>query len=181
MFVSRAVRSALPVALAALLAGGIVSAAPASSAEEDTLDCTGKNDVGLAPGIGTTATNQASFQSTAPGVLECEGSINGKKATGPGQYATSGQFNKDATCSIGGGKGLLKMVVATVDGGIEQISTPFTFEYPVLPVGGGPMGGKLTFDNPDYGGKFSFTPIKGDCVQTPVTAIRVKDIFDFVS
>lgn len=180
MFVSRVVRSTLPLALVALLAGGIASAAPASSAVEDTLDCTGKNDVGLQPGIGTTATNQASFQSVAPGVLECEGVINGKKATGPGQYATTGKFAKDATCSIGSGKGLLKMVVATATG-IEQISAPFTFEYPAIPIGGGPMGGKLTFENRDYEGKFTFTPIKGDCVQTPVTAIRVHDVFDFVS
>ena len=180
MFVSRAVRSTLPLALVALLAGGIVSAAPASSAVEDTLDCTGKNEVGIAPGIGTTATNQAAFQSTAPGVLECEGVVNGKKATGPGQYATTGQFAKNATCSIGSGKGLLRMVISTATG-IEQIDAPFTFEYPVLPIGGGPMGGKLKFENEDYAGKFTFTPIKGDCVQTPLTAIRVNDVFDFES
>ncbi len=180
MFVQRALRTAGPMALLVLLAGSVAVASPASSAEESQLDCTGKNNVLIKPGIGATATAAASYQSTEAGVLDCVGSIQGKKLTGPGQYATVGQFAKDATCSYGSGTGVLRMVLGT-DSGPLQIDAPFKFTYPALPTGAGPMVGKMQFENDDYAGKFSFTPTKGDCVQTPVTALRIADVFDFVS
>lgn len=180
MSVRRSLRSVCPVAVLVVLAGSVAVSAPAASAEESQLDCIGKNDLLLKPGIGATATAVATFASTQAGEMECEGTINGKQATGPAQYATVGQFAKDATCTYGSGTGVLRMVVATTTGAI-QIDAPFKFSYPSLPTGAGPMGGRMEFENDNYAGKFTLTPTKGDCVQTPVTGLRVNDVLDFVS
>jgi hypothetical protein len=173
-------RFAFPVAVLVTLAGSVAVSAPAASAEESQLDCTGKNNVLVKPGIGATATAVASYQSAEAGVLECVGTFQGKKLTGPGQYATVGQFSKDATCTYGSGTGLLRMVLGTESGPV-QLDAPFKFTYPALPTGAGPMVGKMQFDNDDFAGKFTFTPTKGDCVQTPITGLRIADVFDFVS
>ncbi|MGQ0844633.1 MAG: hypothetical protein ACT4QF_10895 [Sporichthyaceae bacterium] len=179
MMLARALRSAAPLALCALVAGAVAIAAPASAQEESALDCAGKNDLLVKPGIGATATSAASFQSATAGVLECEGTVAGKKATGPGQYAFVGEFAKDATCTIGSGKGLLRMIVGT-DAGPHQIDAPFKFSYPTFSSRPGVMAGKFAFDNDDYDGRFEFTPTKGDCVQTPITNLRIFNTLDFV-
>lgn len=179
MVVSRILNITLPVAVTALLAGSVAIAAPAA-AEIDELDCSGKNDLLIKPGLGTTAAAApTTYQSATAGTLDCVGVINGKKITGPGQYARVGEFTKGSTCNVGGGKGLLRMVLPTESGPL-QIDAPFTFSYPDR-IAPGAIGAKIDFENEEYGGKFDIIATNGDCVQTPVTGARFVDTLYFES
>lgn len=115
------------------------------------------------------------MQSAEPGVLTCEGVIDGVRVSGPGTYTWKGTFGvgfpSDATgggnCFTGSGSGTFKGKLPRVDGGWLHVRGEFNFarglhagpEWGVI--NGAPYTGVLRGDTPDVVGR--------QCSEHPIT------------
>jgi hypothetical protein len=136
-----------------------------SSIEDTTLD----PGVGREPSSGT-------FQNETIGTVECDGPVHGRQPTGPGQWvANIGHYGTEraSTCAGGGGDYIYDFTLPTRDG---VVRFGLSGEFVYGPAKGGVYGGELM--GRDGHGTFTFTPTKGDCASTPVTAGNVTANFE---
>jgi hypothetical protein len=111
--------------------------------------------------------------SDGPGVLNCEGAVNGRPITGAGTIHDSGPYgtqDPDSCMSGSEGSGVDHIVLPTADGPVT-IDSQYTYTA-AKPENGGPFNGQFTGSR--FTGTFEFTPLEGDCVTKPVTKIEVK-------
>lgn len=164
-------RGALVVALATLVSTGLAGARGAAQ-ESDSTPCTAEFDLTLSPGLSNTPSSGTFTSGGETGTIECQGNVNGKKATGPGTFGSEGRYGTEDpdTCTSGGeGEAIQTFTVPTVDGD-ERVVNEGTITYGALE-GGGLISGR--FRGPRFSGTFEVTPTKGDCVTEPVTEIHV--------
>jgi hypothetical protein len=162
--------------LIALVGTAAASAPPPAQAAEARTPCTAEWDIKITPGLGLTPGHGSYGTDGQSGILTCRGSVAGRHVTGPGRWGVSGTYGtaEEADDCFG------------VHGPIE-----FTF---TIPTEGGPQQGKTlgSFDyGPRYGrpptggvmrtarasGSYSFTPLQGDCITSPLTVGHLR--FDF--
>jgi hypothetical protein len=132
---------------------------PAAGADEGRR-CTAELVISFSPGVGSEPTSGVFHSDGDSGRLDCGGPTG--TIGEDGRYGTG----KPVTCSSGGeGWGVHSL---TLDG--KTIRNTFTFDF------GGISGGLVSgrFSGERYSGTFTFTPIDGDCVSSPVTKGNVK-------
>ena len=159
----------LPVALVTLgLLCPVLVVAPPSQAQQAT-ECTGRTTMRLVPGM-SESPSSGTFNGRE-GTHECNGPILGEQETGTSGHEMDGRYgtNDPDTCSRGGeGWGVAYHYVPTKNG-TKTFRNIFTMEF------GGISGGIVsgTFEGDYFSGTFSFKPLEGDCVTSPVTKADV--------
>jgi hypothetical protein len=164
-------RRTLVVALAVVALLGVGGGVqPASGAEG--AKCSVTFVIILDPGFSMEASTGEHY-SDGPGVLNCEGVVNGRPITGAGTVHDSGPYgtqDPDSCMSGSEGSGIDHIVLPTADGPVtidsEYTYTAAKFENK------GPFNGQFTGTR--FTGTFEFRPLEGDCVTKPVTKIEVK-------
>ena len=110
--------------------------------------------------------------SEAPGVLECEGVVNGSPITGAGTLTDDGPYgteDPDSCMSGSEGSGLDHITLPTKDGP-QVVDSQYTYTA-AKPSNGSPFKGQFTGSR--FTGTFEFRPLQGDCVSSPITKIEV--------
>jgi hypothetical protein len=111
-------------------------------------------------------------RSEAPGVLECDGTVNGSPVTGAGSLTDEGPYGTDDpdTCTDGTeGTGIDRLKVPTRDGP-QEIESRFSYTAGKK-ANGGPFQGD--FEGTRFTGSFTFRVLEGDCVTKPVTKVEL--------
>lgn len=167
---------AIPITVSGVLTSGlvlvglVVIARPGVAGDgvhcEGTFEFTQSPGVGLQQGTGT-------YRTVDPGTTNCTGSVDGHKPSGAGRWTWSGTYT--GNCTGASGEGTVTTVVPT-DAGQTTFTRSYKFELPTLPSHGGLVGGR--FNGPNISGTYDFTPTRGDCVTTPITAGTAIAAFD---
>jgi hypothetical protein len=102
----------------------------------------------------------------------CDGLVNGKRPTGPGQITDDGPYGtKDPdTClsgSEGGGTDTMKIPTAK---GTVTIVSEFTYIANKPSTKGGVLS--IEFQGTRYTGYTDITPTEGDCLTAPLTKVK---------
>ena len=171
-------RTTIVIGLTAVLVAGTAPIGVGAETERETtctLHSLPEANPGLTfqPGSGTFHLYQQ-----APGTIECDGPVMGRRPTGPGLFATNnGRYGvaDGATCSRGDGTFTHVFLIPTEDGEL-RIEDVGTFEYGMLQ-GGGVIGG--TFTGRVAKGQLRAMPVKGNCVTEPVTRLDVRSTMTF--
>ena len=111
-------------------------------------------------------------RSEAPGVLNCDGTVNGSPVTGAGSLTDEGPYGTDDpdTCTDGTeGTGIDRLTVPTRDGP-QQIESRYGYTAGKRS-NGGPFRGE--FKGTRFTGSFTFRVLEGDCVTKPVTKVEL--------
>jgi hypothetical protein len=147
----------------------VFTAAPAQGAQQGT-ECNATAILTFTPGLSETPTSGT--HTGRDGTEECNGPIQGEQPTGPVTVDFDGRYGtRDPdTCSGGGeGWGVANHYVPTKDG-TKTFRVIFTVKF-------GGIAGSLvsgTFDGDYYSGSFTFRPLQGDCINSPVTKAELK-------
>jgi len=157
----------LTLALVVVGFGGLQEAEAAEGAT-----CSVTFVIVLDPGFsmqGSTGTHR----SEAPGVLECDGMVNGSSITGAGTIADDGPYGTDDpdSCMTGSeGTGVDHITLPT-EAGSQVIDSQFTYTA-AKPSNGSPLRGQFTGSR--FTGTFELRPLEGDCVSKPITKVEIK-------
>ncbi|MGH9009020.1 MAG: hypothetical protein ACRDYF_04135 [Acidimicrobiia bacterium] len=142
---------------------------PASGVEG--AKCTWTFVIVLDPGFsieGSTGTHY----SEKPGVLQCDGAVNGRPITGAGTVSDEGPYGTEDpdSCMTGSeGTGTDRITVPTAEGQQEIVSE---FSYTAAKMSnGGPFRGE--FKGTRLDGTIELTVLEGDCVTKPITRVKV--------
>lgn len=142
---------------------------PAGQAEQGT-NCTFDFEMSLSPGL---SMNPSTGTHGGTGPINCDGLVNGQQPTGAGTVTDDGPYGtKDPdTCSGSEGYGTDTIKIPTANG-IETVLSEYTYTAgDRVPTKGGVGAG--SFKGTRFTGTFEFTVLEGDCVNKPVTKIRV--------
>lgn len=132
--------------------------------------CTATVLVNLVPGLGLSGSS-GSFYGKG-GKLTCAGPVRGRTPTGPGTIALTGRFGTDGpdTCVEGGEGWVVDELRVPTERGTVLLRSPATFTYRSID-DAGPLSGKFKGDF--FSGTFTTIPVKGDCVTSAVTRLRL--------
>lgn len=147
---------------------GVVPAA----ADTPATHCNFVFDVILDPGLSMEPSTGVYF-SDGVGTLDCHGPVNGRQPTGVGTLGDKGSYgtvDPDSCPSGGETTGLDHLTVPTARG-LEEINSEYTSTYGKLSNQNGVFGGEFTGTR--FTGTFRITVLKGDCVTSPITKVRV--------
>ena len=134
--------------------------------------CLAEFDVVLSPGLSGSPSTGTFTSNGETGSIVCQGPIGGQQVTGIGTRGEQGRFGvKDPDTCMGGEVDFTYSFTIPTAIGPKVMAGSGTATYGPLQ-GGHPYGGTFTGDR--MYGKFSITPIEGDCVTTPVTKVRLK-------
>ncbi|MGH9009849.1 MAG: hypothetical protein ACRDYF_08400, partial [Acidimicrobiia bacterium] len=151
---------------------GAVQGTPENPNPNDT-HCLAEFDLTLSPGISMTPASGTATSHGETGTNTCDGPINGKQVTGVGSRGEDGRYGIDGpnncTDLDGVSEWVFSFTMPTTDGPQKVMGT-FVATYGPLQ-SGGLYGGTFTGDR--MYGKFTATPIEGDCVTTPITKVRL--------
>lgn len=145
---------------------GLQSAAAAEGAK-----CSSTFVIRLDPGF-SMEPSTGTHRSEAPGVLQCEGVVNGSPVTGAGTLTDEGPYGTEDpdTCTAGTeGTGIDRLTVPTKDGP-QQIVSDYTY-FAAKPSNGSPFRGRFTGTR--FTGTFEFRVLQGDCVTQPITKVEL--------
>lgn len=105
-----------------------------------------------------------------PNTVECSGTIQGGRVTGPGEIRTVGRYGLEdsngSSCSTtnGRGDGRQTLTIPT-DEGMKRITQSFTFTYSPTPRG----VWDIEVKGEEFSGTGTARGTKGDCVSAPVS------------
>lgn len=135
------------------------------AAQGETIACLASPyPLSVSPGLTTVPSEKTTFKSTAPSVVDCQGSVQGRQVTGRGKVTIEEAVAVGATCQNSSGKGRAVFTVPTADGPVQFVNN-FTYEHAGL---AGTFTGEL------LSGVFIFSPpTKGDCTSEPLTVVTV--------
>lgn len=153
-----------PAALIA--AGGLVPAFAQGAAAPPSAVCTNAFTVSVAPGFTTTPGPGKLTSNGQTGSLECFGTLEGRRITGPGSVGFV-ERHTSGTCRGHTGTGRVHLVIPTTAGDKHL--------YGALAVRrtGLTVRVKVRFPNLRYNGNGVIFPRMGDCTSTPLEQIRV--------
>lgn len=146
--------------------GGLQPATAAEGAK-----CSATFVIILDPGFSAEPSTGA-HRSEAPGVLNCDGAVNGSPITGAGSLTDEGPYGTDDpdTCADGTeGTGIDRLTVPTRDGQ-QEIESRYSYTAGKKS-NGGPFRGEFTGSR--FTGSFTFRVLEGDCVTKPVTKVEL--------
>lgn len=154
--------------------------APAGAAERtaDNPDpndthCLAEFDLTASPGVSHTPSTGTLTTHGETGTNTCDGPINGKQVTGTGTRGEDGRYgiNGPISCTKLDGQSFLdfSFTMPTREGP-QHVTGTFIATFGPLQ-GGGVFGGTFTGDR--MYGKFTVTPVEGDCVTAPITKMRL--------
>ena len=157
----------LALALAVVGLGGVDEAEAAEGAT-----CTVTFVILLDPGF-TMQGSTGRHHSEAPGVLNCEGAVNGSPITGAGTLTDDGPYGTDDpdSCMSGSEGSGLDHITLPTEAGPQVVDSQYTYTAAKLS-NGSPFQGQFTGSR--FTGTFEFRPLEGDCVSSPITKIEVK-------
>lgn len=169
------------VVLVVLAFPGVVplGAAPAGAAERSAENpnpndthCLAEFDVVLSPGLSGVPSSGTLTTNGETGTITCDGPINGYQAAGLGRRGEVGRYGTEGpdTCAGGEAEVSFSFTIPTT-GEDQQVVGTLTVDYGPLK-GGIPYGG--TFTGPQIYGKFTATPLEGNCLTAPVTRVHVR-------
>lgn len=142
---------------------------PATAAEGAR--CSATFVIILDPGF-SAEPSTGTHRSERPGVLNCDGSVNGSPITGAGTLTDEGPYGTDDpdTCADGTeGTGIDRLTVPTRDG-VQEIESRYSYTAGKKS-NGGPFRGE--FKGTRFTGSFTFRVLEGDCVTKPVTKVEL--------
>jgi hypothetical protein len=153
------------------VAVGLVT--PPVGAADPGTPCAFEVDVTLSPGLSREPSSGTFDSQGESGKLDCQGSVGGKPATGPGTFGADGRYGTDGNgdhcrSTEGRGEGTGHFTVP-VGGGTEHVDDPFKMTYRV---DGRSVVGEITGQR--FTGTFDVTRADGDCLWRPVTKIHIK-------
>ena len=150
---------------------GAAQGTPEKPNPKDT-HCLAEFDLTFSPGITMSPSSGTATSHGETGTNRCDGPINGKQVMGTGTRGEDASYGvRDAgTCSGGEADVAFSFTMPTADGAERVVST-FVAKYGPLQ-GGGVYGG--TFTGERMYGKFTVTPIEGDCITEPLTKVRLR-------
>lgn len=172
------------VAVVMLMFTGLMPFAPASAGaaqgtpenpDPNDTHCLAQFDMTLSPGLSMAPTTGTLTSHGESGTNTCDGPIDGQSVTGVGTRGEDGRYGIGAmgptscTSSEGQGEFAFSFTMPTT-AGPQRVSGTFLATYGPLQ-GGHLYGGTFTGDR--MYGKFTVTPIEGDCVTTPITKVRL--------
>lgn len=144
-----------------------------ATAQEST-HCSFVKEVVISPGFSMKPTSGTFTTNGENGTIECDGPVDGKQPSGVGSMGTEGRYGTEGpdTCTSGTeGVGVDSVTVPTVDGPVKLLGE-YTFTGGDPPKKGhGVISGQFTGER--FSGTFEAMPLKGDCVTSPVTVLRV--------
>jgi hypothetical protein len=149
---------------------GAAEGTPENPNPNDT-HCLAVFDLTFSPGVSMIPSSGTATSHGETGTNTCDGPINGQPVTGigtRGEDLTYG-LRDSGTCSGGQADVKFSFTMPTASG-FERVASTFLATFGPLR-NGGVFGG--TFTGPRMYGKFSVTPIEGDCVTAPVTKVRL--------
>ena len=162
-------RSALILVAGVLSAASTGSAAasdgrPGTTTHQLAAACHFNPNFALTPGpVGqTTTTGWVTSEGAAP--LDCVGTLDGATITGPGTIRTTGSYT--GSCTSGSGTLTEYVMLPTANGFVSLVSS-LRFSY---------LGSGGTFTGTYLSGVFSYTPLEGDCVTTPMSRTVARHI-----
>ncbi|HET9773187.1 MAG TPA: hypothetical protein VFS16_20005 [Acidimicrobiia bacterium] len=136
--------------------------------------CRFTKEVVLSPGFSMTPTSGTFTTNGQNGSIECDGLVAGHQPIGSGSIGTEGRYGTDGadTCTSGTeGTGFDTLTIPTAEGPRTLIAAyRFTAGEPPKK-GDGVIAGRFGGDR--FTGTFEAMPLKGDCLTSPVTALRV--------
>lgn len=161
-----------------VLVAGLFPARSAGAAQS-TADHPNPNDthclavfeLNFSPGVGMSPSSGNATSNGETGTNHCDGPINGRQVTGDGTRGEDLRYGvrDSGTCSGGETDVAFSFTMPTA-AGLEHLASTFVATFGPLK-GGGVYGG--TFTGPRMYGKFTITPIEGDCVTKPITKVRL--------
>jgi hypothetical protein len=149
----------IPLVVAAI--GSVLLPAPSAHAADSIASCFHSWTDTVSPGVGTTPDRSEFTSNGEKWPLICEGFVRGYRVTGPGTFGEYGVI--DGACLAGKGEAHFSFTIPTT-AGKERFRLTFPLVY-------GAGGGKS--DTDDFPGAFLFYPTEGDCLNKPVTEIKV--------
>lgn len=148
---------------------------PAAVRAEDSpgTPCTFEVDVAMSPGLSSEPSSGTFDSKGETGKVDCQGDVDGQRATGPGSFGVEGRYGTDGDgddcrSKQGQGDGTAHLTVP-VEGGTQHVDDPFSLTYRV---DGRSVVGEITGRR--FTGTFNVTQAEGDCLWRPVTRIRIK-------
>lgn len=169
------------LAAAVALLGWIAPASPpaqaatsgdAANPNPDDTHCLAVFDVTFDPGFSMTPASGTFTTEGETGTTTCDGPVHGFDVTGPGTRGEFGPYGLDGPNSCTDLDGTAEMnfsFTVPTTGGPQQVTGTAPATYGPLQQGG-LVGG--TFKGERMYGKFTVTPLEGDCFNTPVTKVR---------
>jgi len=148
-------------------------APPVASADESGTPCAFEVDISLSPGLSREPSSGSFGSQGESGRVDCQGSVGGQPATGPGTFGAEGRYGidgdgDDCRSKAGQGDGTAHFTVP-VEEGNRHVDDPFTMTYRVE---GRSVVGEIIGRR--FSGTFDVTHAEGDCLWKPVTKIRIK-------
>jgi hypothetical protein len=155
-----------------LAVGAQAAGAQAAGAAGDTL-CVNEFEITPSPGLSSAPPTGTFTSNGETGTATCDGPVHGVQPTGPGRHGESGRYGLAGpeTCSSGGVVDWTFSTTLPTSGGDLHLAGTVKGAYGMLQ-GGGVFGGTMTGEGTH--GRFTATPIDGDCVTAPITRIRVR-------
>ena len=171
------VRRGLVRPLVALVAFTAVVAPPPARAVEAGTPCTAEWDIRITPGIGLAPGHGSYGTDGQSGTVTCRGPVHGRAATGPGNWGVVGTYGttEEADDCFGVHGPIEFTYTIPTEAGPQRGKSVGSFDYG-LRYGRPPTGGVMRTARAS--GSYSFTPLQGDCVTSPLTAGRLR--FDFL-
>jgi hypothetical protein len=166
-------RMSMALVAFALTLSGSVTPAIRATAQQST-HCSFVKEVVLSPGFSMAPTSGVFTTNGEQGTIECDGPVDGKPPVGVGSIGTEGRYGTEGpdTCTSGTeGEGVDSVTIPTADGPVKLLGE-YTFTGGDPPKKGhGLISGR--FEGKRFSGTFEATPLKGDCVTSPITVLRV--------
>jgi hypothetical protein len=146
--------------LAAAFAAAASAALPAAAAiAKSTARCWHRWTDTLSPGVTTQRQTVAFTSGGETGTIDCRGSVEGRRITGPGTFGEQGTY--DGSCTSGSGSATFSMTLPTASGPLK-LRMPVVFTF----------AGFGVTTTKTFPGVFFFAPLAGNCL-TPVTKIAI--------
>jgi hypothetical protein len=174
------VRRGLGAALVAAVAWVVPGAAAVGADGTQATPCRFSAEFDMAPGLSLTPTSGSFTSGGERGAITCSGTVDGRTVTGPGTFGADGSYGTadgDSCVSGGEGSAMQSFTLRTGDGPVP-VGNAITFTYqpvPGLPGAGvtAPTLASGQFRGRRFSGTFDVTVVKGDCLTSPVTRVRL--------
>jgi hypothetical protein len=173
--VRRGLGTALVAAVAWILAGMAVAGAEA----EQATPCRFTAEFDLDPGLSLAPTSGTFTSGGETGAITCSGAVDGRRVTGPGTFGADGNYGTaDGDSCLSGGEGsAVQSFTLTTGEGPMPVRNAITFTYQPVPGMPGaataPAVASGRFEGRRFSGTFDVILLKGDCVTSPVTRVRL--------
>jgi hypothetical protein len=167
-------RKLILLSLATLTGFSFMSSAATAQSQHDSVgqgrtraECSISSPAKFAPGIAMAPSSGQLESGGEVGSINCEGTINGHRVTGPGTFGYEGTFT-DSTCLSHTGSGSSYFTVPTEAGPVRVSGGGFTIS------GVGLFGNvHATHAGVQFTGSYVLVPTKGSCVADPMTEAGV--------